>query len=242
MTCAWHLTRLIVGCLLLGIPSLATPGSEQDPSSGKPKAAQLEASPEAAPILADDVRARIRAARHNLNRQVRRAAFEAVIPAAERLAAQQDGPESSELLAVARLGAGRYREAQDAARRWVSQSPRDWRARHYLGMALTATEDYKAALAPLVRAMELAPAERRNRSVVRSLGFAFEKLHRLEDALAVYRSAGDEASAARVQENMETLASLDKIDHGIVCIDPYDWREEGERLEAELKALEEPSP
>ncbi|MEM7355701.1 MAG: hypothetical protein AAF657_33105 [Acidobacteriota bacterium] len=234
--------RLISGLILLTVSSLAPTGLAQDLPADDPVVATHDALLDTTPILVGDVRASIRAARRNLDRKVRRAAYESVVPQAERLATQQPGPESAELLTVALLGADRYPEALDAARGWVISSPESWQAQHYLGLAHSATEGYEAAVAPLIRAMELAPAANRNRTVARSLGFAFEKLRRFEEAQAVYRSIGDDASVTRMQANIETLASLEEIDDGTVCIEPYTLHEETERLEAALKALEEPSP
>lgn len=202
-----------------------------------PAATEPGSSPTGAAILADEVRSRIHAARSLRKRAAKKASYEAAIPIARQLAEQQPGAESSELLATALLGAGRYLEGQHTARQWVARSPGDWLAQSYLGNALTATEDYESALAPLERALDLAPTHRKN-GVARSLGFALEKLKRLEQALAVYESAGDERSAVRVRENIETIASLSNVEDG--CWEPALRREEAEQLEKELKALEDP--
>ncbi len=45
-------------------------------------------------------------------------------------------------------------------------------------------------------------AEADRRTVARDYGFVFEKLRRLEEAVAIYEQVGDASSAARVRENI----------------------------------------
>ena len=235
--------RLLAILLLISNGGVPTPVSAQDPPPTQTPATAT--TPPAASLsdpasLADDVRRRLRAARQIRGLKAKRAAFEQAIPAAERLAEQEPGPESLALLTVLRLGARRDPDALESARRWSAHDPDEARALLYLGMALSANQDYEAALAPFERVMALEPAEISKTTIARSLGFALERLDRFADALAVYENAGDESSAARIRQNIETRASLDEIDDGIVCVEPDLKREEAERLEEELKALEDP--
>lgn len=194
-------------------------------------------------ILEQDVRDLMRLARSESARKDRLVGFlRAVLPARELVSRRPDAA-SRELLLTATLGARLYEEAEKAAVDWIREEPPDWRAHFYLGQARNGLLLFEEAIGPLESAAVLAREEHSRPLVARSLGFSLEKLKRFEDALAVYEAAGESASAARVRENMESLAGTHTVLGGCVLwADNPEFEameEEARRLEEELRKLEE---
>jgi len=130
------------------------------------------------------------------------------------------------LLGEAQLGANQYDAAVGTFGQAVAKSQGDWLPGFYAGQAQTALGRYGDAETSLRKALQSANATADKARIWRQLGFVYEKQKNFEQAKTAYRSAGDDAAIARVEEN-QRIAEHNKT------------AEEEEKRLAELKRQQE---
>lgn len=229
------LSTSIGTALLLAMTVSAT--AAQGPPVDTPEPPQATRSVDA---LAARVDAQLHAVRTATNGKARRSAHEALLPLAEQLVALRPDPASWYPLLHAQLGTERFAEARTVAEAWIAHDPDDWEGHYHLGQALYLDERWDDARPVLERAFEQAPSDTARQAVGRAAGFVYEKLHRWDDALAVYARIGNHDSFDRARANQATHAEH-QLHLELGCELPEYSAEEIAQLEAELRALEDPS-
>ena len=139
------------------------------------------------------------------------------------------------LLAGAQLGAKQYDAALSASKQAASKNPNDWLPLYYQGQALTQNGQFQTAENTLKQALGKASSSADKVTVWKQLGFVYEKQKSYDQAVAAYKSAGDSASMARVEENRKTDQYNLQIEQENEKIRAL--AEEEERLKEELKQL-----
>lgn len=107
------------------------------------------------------------------------------------------------MLGEAQLGAGQYDAAIASFGQASAKNAGDWLPHFYSGQAQTALTKYSEAEGSLRRAQERATTAGDKARVWRQLGFVYEKQKNFDQAKVAYRSAGDGASVARIEENQQ---------------------------------------
>lgn len=120
---------------------------------------------------------------------------------ARALVASSASYENLLLLGETQLGANQYNEAVATFGQASSKNAGDWLPTFYAGQAQTALERYADAERSLRRALERVGSAADRARIWRQLGFVYEKQKSFSQAKTAYRSAGDEASVLRIEEN-----------------------------------------
>ena len=139
------------------------------------------------------------------------------------------------MLAGAQLGAKQYDAALGSLERAAAKNSNDWLPPFYMGQAYTQKGQYRSAEEKLNQALTKASKSEDKVTVYRQLGFVYEKQKRYDNAIAAYRSAGDEGGVRRAQENKETDAFNKDVEQEAAEI--AKMKAEEERLKEQLKAL-----
>ena len=121
--------------------------------------------------------------------------------AARGLVAKDGSYEHLLLLGETQLGSNQYDAAIATFGQASAKNAGDWLPTFYAGQAQTALGRYGDAEASLRRALDRAGSSADKARIWRQLGFVFEKQKNFVQAKTAYRSAGDEASILRIEEN-----------------------------------------
>lgn len=127
---------------------------------------------------------------------------EQVLPYARRLVDLDDSYEHLVLVAKVATCMGRNDVSRDALNAAVTARPGDWRARAALGRTYVNLEAWPEARAAFEDALTKDVPAGEKADVEKRLGYVFERMEKLHDALAQYRLAGDTVSATRVEKNI----------------------------------------
>jgi tetratricopeptide (TPR) repeat protein len=139
------------------------------------------------------------------------------------------------MLSGAQLGAKQYDDALGSLERAAGKNSNDWLPQYYMGQAYTQKGQYRSAEEKLKQALNKASASEDKVTVWRQLGFVYEKQKRYDNAIAAYRSAGDEGGMSRAQENKDTSEFNKGVEEEAKAIAAM--KAEEERLKQQLKNL-----
>jgi tetratricopeptide (TPR) repeat protein len=184
------------------------------------------------------VQALIREARENPAQKS--SSYATAVEQAKVLAGQNASYENILSLGEAQLGAKRYAGAIDSFQKAAAKKSGDWLAFYYASQAQTALGQYENASASLKKALATNPSAQNQRRVYKQIGFVDEKLKNYEEAKAAYAKAGDQASLARVEKNMQIAQENQKISAENQRIE--EMRKEQQDLEKQLKDLKQGAP
>jgi tetratricopeptide (TPR) repeat protein len=120
---------------------------------------------------------------------------------ARSLVAKDASYEHLLLLGETQLGSNQYDAAIATFGQASAKNASDWLPTFYAGQAQTALGRYADAEGSLRRALDRAATAADKARVWRQLGFVFEKQRNFAQAKTAYRSAGDEGSIVRIEEN-----------------------------------------
>jgi tetratricopeptide (TPR) repeat protein len=128
---------------------------------------------------------------------------------ARGLASKAPTTEHQLMLGECQLGAGQYDGAIATFAQVSAKSGGDWLPYFYTGQAQTALAHYPDAEVALKRALEKTGDAANKTRIYRQMGFVYEKQKNFAQAKSAYRSAGDDAGVARIEEN-EKIAENNK--------------------------------
>ncbi len=166
----------------------------------------------------------------------KKATYERAVSHATKLASLDPSHESYLQLAETQLGAQQYAAAVTALDKAIGKKANDWLPYYYKGQAYTALEDHSKAVPPLKTALTKSPSDQEQRTIHSQLGFVYEKLKDLPQAIASYRTAGNATGLARVEENDRIAQENENIDSHNAEIEEL----ERKKLELEKKLGELP--
>lgn len=158
------------------------------------------------------------------------ASYLKAIEPARALAAANGSYENLLLLGEVQLGAKQYAAAAATFGQASARSASEWLPHFYAGQAHTAAGSFAEAEAALKRGLAVANQSADKARIYRQLGFVYEKLKNLEQAMAAYRSAGDATSVARIEENLKIAEHNKKAEEEAAAV---------ARLKAEQDKLRE---
>lgn len=184
------------------------------------------------------LKALIRQARET--RDQKTAIYSTAVEQAKALASADPGYESLLTLGEAQLGAKQYEAAADSFAKAGEQKSGHWLAPYYRSQALTSLGRYEEAEEALRAALAADLSADNEKRVYRQIGFVNEKMKKFEQAKTAYTRAGDQQSAARVEENQRIADENREIEAENRRLE--EMRREREELEQELKELEEGPP
>jgi tetratricopeptide (TPR) repeat protein len=144
------------------------------------------------------------------------------------------------LLGETQLGAGQYDAAVATFGQASGKNGGEWLPYFYAGQAQTATAKYGPAEVSLRRALDRANSGSDKSRIHRQLGFVYEKQRSFAQAKASYRSAGDQASVTRVEENEDIAAHNRQADEEAARL--VELRAQQERLREQLQESGAPPP
>ena len=104
-----------------------------------------------------------------------------------------------------------------------------------MGQAYTQKGQFRSAEEKLNQALTKASKNEDKVTIYGQLGYVYEKQKRYDNAIAAYRSAGDEGGVRRAQENKETDAFNRDVEQEAKEIAAM--KAEEERLKEQLKSL-----
>jgi tetratricopeptide (TPR) repeat protein len=110
------------------------------------------------------------------------------------------------LFGETQLGAGQYDAAAATFAQASAKNGAEWLPHFYAGQANTAAGKYPQAESSLKSALARAASGADKARIQRQLGFVYEKQRDFDQAKVAYRTAGDEASVQRVEENEKIAA------------------------------------
>ncbi len=139
------------------------------------------------------------------------------------------------MLAGAQLGAKQYDAALGSLERAAGKNSNDWLPQYYMGQAYTQKGQYRSAEEKLNQALTKASKSEDKVTVYRQLGFVYEKQKRYDNAIAAYRSAGDEGGVKRAQDNKQTDAFNKDVEQE--AKERAAMKAEEDRLKEQLKSL-----
>ena len=139
------------------------------------------------------------------------------------------------MLAGAQLGAKQYDAALGSLERAAAKNSSDWLPPYYMGQAYTQKGQYRSAEEKLNQALTKASKNEDKVTIYGQLGYVYEKQKRYDNAIAAYRSAGDQNGVRRAQENKETDAFNKDVEAEAAEI--AQMKAEEERLKEQLKSL-----
>jgi tetratricopeptide (TPR) repeat protein len=131
-------------------------------------------------------------------------AYRKASSALTKVVAGNDSYDNLIMLAGAELGAKQYDGALRSLERAAGKNSNDWLPQYYMGQAYTQKGQYRSAEDKLNQALTKASRNEDKVTVYRQLGFVYEKQKRYDNAIAAYRSAGDDGGVLRAQENKAT--------------------------------------
>ncbi len=184
------------------------------------------------------MQALIRSARENPSQKS--ASYAAAVEQAKVLVGQSPTYDNLLSLGEAQLGAKQYQGATDSFQKAAAKKPGDWLAYYYASQASTALGQFESAEAALKRALSTGPSAQNERRIYKQIGFVNEKLKNYDEAKVAYSKAGDQASIARVEKNMQIAQENQKISAENQRIE--EMRKEQEDLEKQLKDLKQGGP
>jgi tetratricopeptide (TPR) repeat protein len=139
------------------------------------------------------------------------------------------------MLAGAQLGAKQYDDAMVSLERAAGKNSNDWLPQFYMGQAYTQKGQYRSAEDKLNQALTKARSSEDKVTIYGQLGYVYEKQKRYDNAIAAYRSAGDESGVRRAQENKETEEFNKNVEEEAKAIAAM--KAEEDRLKEQLKSL-----
>ncbi len=139
------------------------------------------------------------------------------------------------MLAGAQLGAKQYDSALSSLERAASKNSSDWLPPYYMGQAYTQKGQFRSAEDKLNQALTKARKNEDKVTIYSQLGYVYEKQKRYDNAIAAYRSAGDQGGVKRAQDNKET----DEFNKGVEqeAAERAAMKAEEDRLKEQLKSL-----
>lgn len=169
-------------------------------------------------------------ARTSPDKKTRAERFAAVVPHAALLRAVRADDDSYRYLVQAQFHSGDVYGAFRTGQEWILISPQSFKA-HFVMAQVLAYEwsQLESALHHGEQALELAVYEKDRYDIQMQIGFILEKLHRYEQAIALYEEVGAKGHAERVKVNAESVVRR-------VC--KLRSEEMSEELKAEREALE----
>ncbi|MEJ2084849.1 MAG: tetratricopeptide repeat protein [Acidobacteriota bacterium] len=162
-------------------------------------------------------------------------AYQKAAQAGAQLVALDPSYDNLMLLAGAQLGAKQYDGALSTLQQAARKNPSDWLPLFYMGQAYTQKENYSSAERSLASATSKASTAKDKSTINSQLGFVYEKQKRYDEAIAAYRTAGDQSGVARAQKNKETAEFNKAVEEENEI--RRQLQEEKEKLEEELKGL-----
>lgn len=178
----------------------------------------------------------IKKGRGQSDKTAKRSSYLKAADLAGKVVAKDGSFDNLMLLLSAQLGAGLYGDAAATGEKAMAKNPSDWIVPFYIGQAYTSDGKFAEAVEPLKKSLDMAGAADQKK-VWRQLGFAYEKMKKLEDSIAAYQNAGDQAGLERARKNLEIAQENEQIDAENQQIRAME--EEARKLEEELKKLEE---
>ncbi len=139
------------------------------------------------------------------------------------------------MLAGAQLGAKQYDGALASLERAAGKNSNDWLPQFYMGQAYTQKGQYRSAEASLNEALAKANKSQDKVTIYGQLGYVYEKQKRYDNAIAAYRSAGDEGGVKRAQDNKQTDAFNKDVEQE--AKERAAMKAEEDRLKEQLKSL-----
>jgi len=162
-------------------------------------------------------------------------AYQKAAQAGAQLVALDPSYDNLMLLAGAQLGAKQYDGALSTLQQAARKNPSDWLPLFYMGQAYTQKENYSSAEQSLASATSKASSAKDKSTINSQLGFVYEKQKRYDEAIAAYRTAGDQSGVARARKNKETAEFNKAVEEENEI--RRQLQEEKEKLEEELKGL-----
>ncbi len=184
------------------------------------------------------IQALIRDARENPSQKS--SSYTTAVAQAKALVGQSANYDNLLSLGEAQLGAKQYSGAVDSFQKAAAKKPSDWLAFYYASQAQTAIGQFANAGSSLKKALATSPPAQNERRIYKQIGFVNEKLKNYDEAKAAYAKAGDQASLARVEKNMQIAQENQKISAENQRID--EMRKEQQDLEKQLKDLKQGGP
>lgn len=166
--------------------------------------------------------------------------YSRAIEPARALVSANGSYENLLLLGEVQLGAKQYDAAAATFGQAAARSASEWLPHFYAGQAHTASGKYAEAEAALKRGLNVAGQPSDKARIYRQLGFVYEKLKNLEQAMAAYRSAGDSASVARIEENLAIQRHNDQADREAEALAKI--KAEQDRIREQLQQQGAPPP
>ena len=163
------------------------------------------------------------------------AAYGKAVDASKKVVAKDPSYDNLMLLAGAQLGAKQYQGAESTAQQAAAKNSSDWLPLYYMGQAQTLTEKFSAAESSLKKATSLASSQKDKVTILKQLGFVYEKSKSYDQSIAAYQQAGDGAGVARVQKNKETAEFNRSVEDENRKI--QELEAEAAQIEAELQGL-----
>ena len=133
-------------------------------------------------------------------------AYNKASAALTRVVASSDSYDNLIMLAGAQLGAKQYDAALGSLERASAKNANDWLPSYYMGQAYTQKGQYRSAEDKLNQALGKASKNEDKVTIYDQLGYVYEKQKRYDNAIAAYRSSGNEGGVQRAQENKKTDA------------------------------------
>ena len=162
-------------------------------------------------------------------------AYRKASSALRRVVAADGSYDNLIMLAGAQLGAKEYDGALGSLERAAAKNTNDWLPAFYMGQAYTQKGQYRSAEQSLKQALTKASSNEDKTKIYQNLGLVYEKQKNYDNAIAAYRSAGDESGVRRAQENKETDAFNKDVEQEAAEIEAM--KAEEEKLKEQLKNL-----
>ena len=181
------------------------------------------------------IQALVKKARTTRDKASKKSSYAKAAGVAKQLTASAPTYDNYVLQISAELGAGSFTDAIKTGNAGLSKKSDDWLMHYYLGQAYSSAGQYTQAEQPLLAARERASGND-TKLVWRQLGFIYEKQKEYSKSIEAYRTAGDNAAVARVQENQNTAEFNKNVEEENRLI--KEMEAEAKRLEKELEELE----
>jgi tetratricopeptide (TPR) repeat protein len=162
-------------------------------------------------------------------------AYKKASAALVRVVAKDDSYDNLIMLAGAQLGAKQYDPALSSLERAAGKNSNDWLPQYYMGQAHTQKEQFRSAEEKLKEALGKAGKNEDKVTIYSQLGYVYEKQKRYDNAIAAYRSAGNDAGVKRAEENKATDAFNKDVEKE--AAERAAMKAEEDRLKEQLKSL-----
>jgi tetratricopeptide (TPR) repeat protein len=157
-------------------------------------------------------------------------AYQQAAEVAQQLVAASGSFDHLMLLGESQLGAKQYDAAVGTFDRATKANAGDWLALYYLGQARTTRGQFDQAERDLKNALGKAKSAQDQALIWRQLAFVYEKQRNFDDAKLAYRKIGDQAAAARVEENERIARENREVE---------EYNQQVEEIEAQRQRLRE---